>query len=115
MLLSCNNQQYQPAEDALDAAREFKNACLKGDFKQAKFYLKSNEENNVALDQIIKQYQTKDREQKREFKDASLRVISSKEINSISSQIILSNSFDKRIDTFFAVKESNFWLVDLKH
>jgi hypothetical protein len=113
--MACNNKQYQPAEDALDAAREFKSACLTGDFQKAKFYIKSTEKNTAVLDEMIKQYQTNDAEQKRELKDASLRVISSKEIDSFLYQIILSNSFDKRADTFFSVKENVSWLVDLKH
>lgn len=114
ILVSCGNKQYQPAEDALDAAREFKNACLTGDFKKAKFYVKSTEYNTVALEDIMKLYKTTGSEQKKELKDASLRVISNKEIDSVSSQIILSNSFDKKVDTFFAVKENNSWLVDFK-
>jgi aminoglycoside N3'-acetyltransferase len=112
--MSCGNKQYQPAEDALDAAREFKNACLIGDFEKAKFYVKSTEYNTVALEDIMKRYKTTGSEQKKELKDASLRVISNKEIDSVSSQIILSNSFDKKVDTFFAVKENNSWLVDFK-
>ena len=112
--MSCSNKQHQPAEDALDAAREFKNACLTGDFEKAKFYIKSTELNTIVLEDLMKLYKTIDRDQKRELKDASLRVISTKEIDSITSQIILGNSFDKKVDTFFAVKENNSWLVDFK-
>ena len=114
ILTSCSNKQYQPAEDAFDAVREFKSACLNGDFKKAGFYTKSSEKNTVVLEDLAKLYKITDKEQKRELKEASLRIISAKEINSVSSQIVLGNSFDKNVDTFIAIKENNAWLVDFK-
>jgi hypothetical protein len=113
LFTSCRQEQYKPAEDALDAAREYKNACLKGDFKKAKSYILSNEKNSLNFDELIKKYQQKDGEQKKEFKESSILIISSKEINATTSEIILSNSFDKIPDTISIVKQNNLWLVDL--
>ncbi len=112
--MSCGNKQYQPAEDALDAAREFKSACLKGDFKKAKFYIVQNQKNKNLIFNISDEYFKNTEAQKRELANASLRIISTKEIDSVSSQIVLSSSYDKSIDTFFAIKENNVWLVDFK-
>lgn len=113
VLVSCKQEKLKPAEDALDAAREFKNACLKGDFDRAKFYLVTNEKNNLGLDDIIKFYKAKDKEQQRELKEASIIIRSNKEISSSNAQIVLSNSFDKALDTLSVVKQNNLWLVDL--
>jgi hypothetical protein len=113
VFISCKQEKLKPAEDALDAAREFKNACLKGDFDRAKFYVVSNEKNSLNLDDIIKLYKTKDKEQQKELKEASIIINSNKEISSADVQIVLSNSFDKISDTLFVVKQNNLWLVDL--
>jgi hypothetical protein len=114
LFLSCNHSAYKPAEDALDAAREFKNACLKGDFEKARFYVKQSEKVNTTIYKLNETYISLDKEQKKEFKEASIRILSSKPISENSSQIILSNSYDKNIDTIYVVKENNLWLVNLK-
>jgi hypothetical protein len=114
IFISCNNKQYKPAEDGLDAAREFMNACLKGDFKKAKFYIVQNQKNYNLIFDISDKYFKNTEAQKKELGNASIRVLSTKEIDSISSQIILGNSFDKKIDTLFTVKKNNAWLVDAK-
>ncbi|MFY7965153.1 MAG: hypothetical protein ACOVO1_09675 [Chitinophagaceae bacterium] len=103
----------KPAEDALDAAREFKNSCLKGDFDRAKFYLIANEKNNINLEDVVKLYNSKDAEQQKELKEASIIITSNKEIAPSKFEIVLSNSYDKIADTISVIKENNFWLVDL--
>jgi hypothetical protein len=112
ILIACNNNQYKLAEDGLDAAREFENACLKGDFKKAKYYIVQNQKNNNLIFDISDQYFKNTEAQKKELGNASIRVISTKEIDSISSLIILGNSFDARIDTLFTIKKNAGWLVD---
>jgi len=114
ILISCNNKQYKPAEDGLDAAREFMNACLKGDFKKAKFYIVQNQKNNNLIFNISDQYFKNTEAQKKELDNASMRVISTKEVDSISSIIILGNSYDTRVDTLFTIKENGGWLVNFK-
>lgn len=48
LIFACNNsKKFLPAEDALDAAREYKDACLKGDFEKAKFYVVPNEKKQI--------------------------------------------------------------------
>ena len=112
ILISCSNKQYKLAEDGLDAAREFESACLKGDFKKAKFYIVQNQKNNNFIFNISDQYFKNTEAQKKELYNASIRVISTKEIDSISSLNILGNSYNARVDTLFTIKENGSWLVD---
>ena len=74
----------------------------------------SNEANNLQLEQEIKIF-TKviDERTRKESKEASIVVIAVKEINLDKSQVILSNSFDKKIDTNTVIHQNNLWLVDL--
>ncbi len=113
VFISCKQAKMKPAEDALDAAREFKNSCLKGDFDRAKFYLIANEKNNINLEDVVKLYNSKDAEQQKELKEASIIITSNKEIAPSKFEIVLSNSYDKIADTISVIKENNFWLVDL--
>lgn len=116
LILACNApKKYTPAEDALDAAREFKDACLKGDFDKAKFYLMSDKKNDLKIEQEAKIFnKVIDNKTRKESKEASINIIAVKEISQNKSQIILSNSFNKSIDTITAVHHNNLWLVDLQ-
>lgn len=118
LLLLCfaceTSQKFLPAEDALDAAREFKNACLKGDFAKAKFYVVANKKNEIAVEKIKNNF-TKNIDDKgrKESKEASLIVIANNEISKDTFQIIISNSFDKLTDTFNVTNQNGLWLLDL--
>ena len=115
MLFACNTpKNQQPAEDALDAAREFKDACLKGDFDKAKFYLLPNKTSENKFRKIIESTHQQSTQQTKESKEASIVINAFKEISRDKSQIILSNSFDKNVDTIFVVHQNNLWLVDLQ-
>ena len=116
LILACNApKKYAPAEDALDAAREFKDACLKGDVDKAKFYLMPDKKNDLKIEQAAKAFnKVLNKQAKKESKEASINIIAAKEINQEKSQIILSNSFDKKIDTFKVIHQNNLWLVDLQ-
>lgn len=113
-LSACSQEKYVPAEDALDAAREFKNACLKGNFKKAKFYLAQNQKNNNLLYNISNEYFKNNIDQKKELANASIRIINNKEINSNLYQIVLGNSYNTKVDTLFAVKDNSTWLINSK-
>ena len=61
MLASCSTASAPlvPAENGLDAGREFIDACLKGDFERASFYMMDTKENKAILDNIEKEYREK--------------------------------------------------------
>ncbi len=114
LLSACSQKKYHTAEDALDAAREFKDACLKGDFDKAKFYIVSNKDGVDKLNKIEKEYNSKINEQQKELKEASIIITSTKDISQNHTQIILSSSVEKKADTMNVVFQNNIWLVDLQ-
>src|SRR3954462_9900552 len=69
---SCNNNNYESAVTALDGAREFIDGCLKGDFKQASFYMIDDKENHDDLLKIKRDYNSKSADAKRAYATASI-------------------------------------------
>ena len=115
LLIACNGkeQNYRKAEDALDAGREYINACLQGDFSKAAFYTLSNNKNKAILKDLEKIYREKDKEGRQQFRTASININEVKELTDSSTQIIYSNSFDKQPHTLYVLKQKNTWLVDV--
>ena len=115
LLISCNGkeQNYRKADDALDAGREYINACLQGDFSKAAFYTLPNDKNSAVLKVLEKTYREKDKEGRQQFRTASININEVKELTDSSTQIIYSNSFDKQPHTLYVLKQKNTWLVDV--
>ena len=114
LLIACNGkeQNYRKADDALDAGREYINACLQGDFSKAAFYTLPNDKNSAVLKVLEKTYREKDKEGRQQFRTASININEVKELTDSSTQIIYSNSFDKQPHTLYVLKQKNTWLVD---
>ncbi len=113
-LFACNTkeQSYLPAEDALDAGREFIQSCLEGDFSKAAFYTVADEENTKILTQLEKSYREKDKEGRQQFRTASINISEVKELTDSTTLIQYSNSFDKETHSLQVVKRNNTWLVN---
>ena len=115
LLSACNGKQqdYRKAEDALDAGREYINACLLGDFLKASFYSVVNDKNTELLKELEKSYRLKDKEGRQQFRTASINISEVKDLNDSITEIHYSNSFDKQPHTLQVLKQNNNWLVDL--
>ena len=64
LMVSCSMQDTVSvkAENALDAGREYINACLQGDFSLAAAYMVADTANKKQLQQLEAIYRTKDKE-----------------------------------------------------
>ena len=115
LLISCSgkDQYYRKADDALDAGREYINACLQGDFSKAAFYTLPNDKNKAVLKELEKNYREKDKEGRQQFRTASININEVKELTDSSTLIMFSNSFDKQPHTLYVLKQNNTWLVDV--
>ena len=115
LLISCSgkDQNYRKADDALDAGREYINACLQGDFSKAAFYTLPNDKNKAVLKELEKNYREKDKEGRQQFRTASININEVKELTDSSTLIMFSNSFDKQPHTLYVLKQNNTWLVDV--
>jgi hypothetical protein len=115
-LVACQSKQnYAAAENALDAGREFIDACLKGDFNKADFYLLHDAVNQEYLLKEKKSYGEKSNEQKKQFNEASIIINEEAIINDSTHIINYKNSFDKTAHAVKVISRNNHWQVDLKY
>lgn len=116
ILSSCSGSKepsYHPAEDALDAGREYVNACLQGDFSRAAFYTVADENNRQSLNLTESTYREKDKEGRQQFRNASINIHEVKELTDSTAEIHYSHSFDTTAHNLLVVKKAKGWLVDL--
>ena len=113
LLFACNS--YTKAEDPLDAAREFIDACLKGDFDKANFYMLQDHENKAQLEKIKANYQARSTSEKRQYNDANIVILEDSAVNDTAEIINYKNSYDKIARKARVVQQDNTWLVDLKY
>jgi hypothetical protein len=119
-LASCgsndNDSANQPAsENEDDAARNFIRSVLDQDFEKARTMILSDSVNNQYLDVTERIYKNMNREQKNNYKNASIQKYETRIENDSTMIVYYSNSFEKKDDSIKLVKQGNQWLVDLKY
>lgn len=115
LFIACNprQQEYRRAEDALDAGREYIQACLKGDFSRAAFYTTGDASNTTILQSTEEQYRRLDKEGRQQLRNASINISEVQELNDSTTAVQYSNSSDKEPHRLMVVKRKNDWQVDL--
>lgn len=115
LMLLCSCNSYPKAEDPLDAAREFVDGCLKGDFDKANFYMLPDEENNAQLEKLKATYRTKSSTEKEAYKEASLNILEEDVVNDTTHIINYKNSYDNIARKARVILREGVWRVDLKY
>lgn len=115
LLVACNSnpKNYQKAENALDAGREFIGSCLQGDFSKASYLMVQNEKNIEILNEIQGYYRQKDKEGRQQYRQASININEVTELSADSTLIRYSNSFERTPEVLLVLKQPDGWLVDL--
>jgi hypothetical protein len=117
-LFACNNNEEskEPASASdMDAARNFLDAALRGDYKHAADYMLQDSINLGYLDATKRSYQRLSPEDKNGLRTASLRFYDTKQVNDSTTITIFSNSYKNDKDTLRILRKNGFWLVDLKY
>lgn len=116
LVVACSSPKtnFTPAENGLDAGREFIDACLKGDFSKANFYMIGDEKNKQLLSIIESSYREKDKEGRQELRSASINIKEVAEPNDSTVVLYHSNSLDTSAKQTIILKRNNSWQVDLK-
>ena len=117
-LASCNNSDQvkeKKSDSDMDAARNFLEAALKGNYAEAATYMLQDSTNEGYLDVTERNYKGISGEEKRNLKEASLRFYDPLLQNDSTTIIVFANSFKNDKDTLRIVKKSGTWLVDLKY
>lgn len=111
--VACNS--YPKAEDPLDAAREFIDASLKGDFDKANFYMLQDAQNQALMDKVKVNYRSRSAAERAEYKDANIIILEEEALNDSAEIINYKNSYDNIARKARVVKQNGNWLVDLKY
>lgn len=119
-IAACNNADHQNtvlnSENDIDAARNFIQSALEGNYKNARKFLLSDSLNMQYLDAFERNYNERmDPEDKREYRQASININSINQLNDSTTIINYSNSFKKQSDTLKVIRVNQEWLVDLKY
>jgi hypothetical protein len=116
---NCNNSDKKAkegkSESDVDAARNFLDAALKGDFKLASAYMVQDSTNIGYLAVTERKYNQMDADQKRNLRNASLRFYNPLLQNDSTTITVFSNSYKNDKDTLRIIKDNGQWLVDLKY
>jgi hypothetical protein len=113
--ISCNHGSYSNAPEAINAASEFIDGCLKGNFQKADFYMLKDAENAEGLNKIKEEYQQKDKEELQKLKDASIIINADETVNDSTHIINYRYSFNNTMHKVKAIKQNDKWLVDFTY
>lgn len=108
-------QQYPVASTALEAGREFIDACLKGDFKKASAYMIDDSENQKDLLKIKRDYDSKNEDNKHAYATASIIINEDATVNDSIHVVNYKNSYDQFARKVKVVQRNGKWLVDFKY
>jgi len=119
LLLACNHSnkegQKNKSESDMDAARNFLEAALKGEYKEASVYMLRDSTNLGYLAVTERKYQTLDAGKKDSLRNASLRFYDTQHPNDSTTITIFANSYKNDKDTLKILRQGGQWLVDLKY
>lgn len=111
---SCGGRQrdLRAADDPLEAGREYIDACLKGDFSRAAYFMLPGDENAARLKEKERDYRDKDKEGRQQYRTASININEVIERSPDTTVIRYSNTVDKKSETIQVIRHSGAWLVN---
>jgi len=116
LLMACNpDKQETKSDNDMDAARNFLDAALKGDYKDASVYMLKDSANLEYLNVTQRGYKNLSPDEKAKLKAASLRFFDTQQVNDSTTVTIFANSYKNDKDTLRIIRTQGQWLVDLKY
>lgn len=114
---ACKNEDKleKPAENDIDAARSFIQCALNGDYEKARNFMLQDSMNMEDLQKAIQLNQRLSPDEKKKYREASIRIHERRALNDSTSIIHYSNSYRQRKDSLLLVKVEDRWLVDFKY
>src|SRR5687768_5745334 len=118
-LIACNSDDRESSstssDSAVDAARNFIQAALVGDFEKAKIFMVNDSLNHEDLNAIQRLNERLSKEEKEKYQEASIRIHQDRKLNDSTRIIYYSNSFRNKTDSLKVIKTNDEWLVDFKY
>lgn len=110
-----NEQEEITSENDIDAARNFIQSSLNGEYKRARNYLLQDSANLQYFEAYERNFTRLTGEERRDYREATINIHDVNSVNDSVSVIIYSNSYKKDHDTLKVVKTNDQWLVDFKY
>ncbi len=114
-VVACKNAEEIKSENAIDAARNFIQAALNGDFEKAGTFMVNDSLNLQDLHLMERMSRNLTKEEKNKYREASIRIHETRQIDDSSSVIYYSNSFRNKKDSLKVISQNGQWLVDFKY
>ena len=113
LLIGCTNssKSFLPATSAIDAGRNYIEACLQGDFEKAKAYAAANEVMHSYTSSTEKIYRTLGKEGRSNFRQASIIILEVMDQDSLHTIINYRNSMDNTPHQIAIEKAKGNWQV----
>lgn len=115
LMISCGSDHYPPAENGLVASQYFVDACLKGDFKRAEFYILPDTANQQQLNRLKENYYKNSSDQRVEYRSANIIIEQDSVVNTDTEIITYKNSYDKIEHKLKATNKNGSWKIDVKY
>lgn len=114
-LYACNSDRDRSgkSENDVDAARNFIQAALYGDYQKARTYMIPDTPNLERMNAIERVALSSD--EKKGLKEATINIHNVKKLNDSATVVIYSNSFRNNWDTLKVVRQNGEWLVDFDY
>jgi len=114
---ACNNEEKTAtSENDVDAARNFIQSALEGDYDKARTYIIADTTNIQYLDAFERNFKNRmSPEDKKCYRNASINIHKVREEDDSTTIVNYSNSYIKKNDSLKVSKLNGQWLIDLKY
>lgn len=113
---SCSQtDNYKKPSDPLEAGRDFIRFALDGNMNKAKTFILRDADNDRLFEKIEKTYTDSPKQEKDGYKDASIIINKSQNINDSTTVINYSNSYKRENREIKLIKINGEWWVDFKY
>lgn len=113
---ACSNEETVTSENDVDAARNFIQSALEGDYNKAQTYIIADSTNIQYLDAFERNFKNRmSPEDKKGYRNASINIHNVRAVNDSTTVVNYSNSYMKKNDSLKVTKLNGQWLIDLKY
>lgn len=114
-LAACKDAEQVRSENAIDAARNFIQSALNGDFEKAATFMVDDSLNKQDLHLMERMSKNLTKDDRDKYREATIRIYETRQLNDSSSIIYYSNSYKNKKDSLKVVNLDGQWLVDFKY
>ncbi len=115
IFLSACDEGYKKPDDPIEAGTDFIRFALDGDMVKAKTFVLQDADNESLFKEAEKNFAERNKEEKTEYRNSSIRIKKSEALNDSVMLISYSNSYKNKDNQIKLVKKGGEWWVDFKY